>query len=558
MKFSDFPYARPDIPAVCKALNALTEKFKLSQTAQEQIEIIKEYRNILIEYNGMRVIASIRYTINTQDPVYLEENRFFNKNGPTVDQATVEFGTALLKSSFIPQIKKEFGDIFITNIEFKAKSMTADVVELMQSENALNAKYQEFNAMAKVPFKGKEYTVPAINVLMNSDDRQTRKDAYKALSDFYCANADFYDTVYDELVKNRTEQAKKMGLKSYTELGYIRRNRNCFTPQDVEIFRKQIVNDIVPAIVKAKNAQSKRIGIPDMKIYDDALYFADGNPKTFESADDMMKATVETFKELSPITKEYIEFMYEGQYYDAPSRDGKKVGAYCNFVATHRTPFVFLNYAGSASDVTTTFHEFGHGFNGYCKKDDVNAVLNSPTLDIAEIHSMTMEFMSEGGLDKFFSKEDVKKQKSSHLEHCLAFLSYGTMVDHFQHIMYDQPNLTPAQRNEVWQKLEKQYRPYMDFDGIEYYESGRTWQRQQHLFSAPFYYIDYVLAQTIALQFWAISTKDFDKAFNMYVELTKKGGSLTFTDLVRQTGLKVPFEEGALKEIAQTVEKVLN
>ena len=98
----------------------------------------------------------------------------------------------------------------------------------------------------------------------------------------------------------------------------------------------------------------------------------------------------------------------------------------------------------------------------------------------------------------------------------------------------------------------------MDFDGIEYYETGRTWQRQQHLFSAPFYYIDYVLAQTIALQFWAIGLSDFDKLFNMYVDLTKKGGSMTFVDLVKSSGLKSPFEEGALKEISASLEKALN
>lgn len=557
MKFSEFPYVRPDIDAVCGQINSLAEKFAAAKSAEEELEIIREYRSVLTEFNSTRTIASIRYTINTKDPFYLEENKFFNKNNPIVDKAMVTFGEALLKSSHLDEIKKEFGSIFITNIEFKTKSMNADVIELMQEENALNAKYQEFNANAQVPYNGKLLTIPDVTKMMSSDDRAVRRSAYQALSDFYMSHSDFYDKVYDDLVKNRTEQAKRMGFDSYTQLAYIRRNRNCYTPEDVAVFRKQIAEDIVPEIVKAKKQQSERTGIADMKIYDDAFYFADGNPKTFESADDMMNATIETFRELSPITADYINLMYEGQYYDAPSKEGKKVGAYTNFIPKYKAPFVFLNYAGAADDVTTTFHEFGHGFNGFCSRENPNNVLNNPTLDIAEIHSMSMEFMSYPGLNKFFSEEDVEKQKRSHLEHCLAFLSYGTMVDHFQHIMYDRPELTPDERNKVWLDLEKIYRPYMDFDGIEFYAAGRVWQRQQHLFSAPFYYIDYVLAQTIALQFWEIGTKDFQKSFDMYVELTKKGGTLTFTDLVARSGLKVPFKEGALKSIAEAVSKAL-
>ena len=561
LKFAEFPYVRPDINAIVAKLGGLTADLKAADTAEKAIEAIKGYRDVLIDYMSMRSIATTRYNINTRDPYYLEENKFFNKFGPVVDKAMVEFGSAILACAFIPEIKAEFGDIFITNIQFKAKSMTADVIELMQEENALNAKYQEFNATAQIPFNGKILTVPDINVLMASDDRETRKAAYQALSDFYVKNGEFYDSVYDALVKNRTEQAKRMGLKNYTELGYIRRNRNCFTPADVDVFRKQIAEDIVPAIMKAKQMHLERIGQPEgkIKIYDNDFYFADGNPKTFESADDMMAAAVEVFRELSPETRDYINLMEEGKYYDAPSREGKKVGAYCTGIPTHKAPFVFLNYAGSAADVTTTFHEFGHGFNVFFGRENPNTVLNNSTLDIAEIHSMTMEFMTEGGLHKFFkSEEDVAKQKLSHLEHCLTFLAYGTMVDHFQHIVYDNPELTPAQRNEEWRKLENIYRPFMDFDNIEYYETGRTWQRQQHLFSAPFYYIDYVLAQTIAFQFWAIGTEDFAKSFQMYVDLTKKGGRYTFVDLVRQTGLRVPFEEGSLKFIAEKVMAELN
>lgn len=553
MKFSEFKYVRPDVEKICADLDALTAKFAASSTAPEQIKLIEAYRDILIDFNSARTIASIRHTINTQDPTYIAENKFFNQNNPKIDKSMVAFGMVILNSKHIPDIKKAFGNIFITNMELKAKSMTPEIVTLMQEENALVSEYQSFNAKAQIEFRGEKYTIPAITNLMSSDDRATRKEAYEAFSKFNCDNKQVFDELYDKLVKNRTEQAKKMGLNSYTELGYIRRNRNCFTPANVEVFRKQVLEDIVPAVSAAKKQQAARINIPDMKIYDNDIYFADGNPKTFPNADDMMQATAEAFRELSPITKDYINLMMEGQYYDAPSRPGKRVGAYCNYIPNQKAPFVFLNYAGNGTDITTTFHEFGHGLNCYFMRDDINSVLCNSTLDIAEVHSMSMEFMSYPGWGKFFNETDLIKAKRGHIEHCLAFIAYGTMVDHFQHIMYDQPNLTPEERNKVWRELDAQYRPHMDFDNIEYYETGRTWQRQQHIFSSPFYYIDYVLAETIALQFWQIGQKNHKAAFDKYIEFTRHGGNLTFVDVVKSVGLKSPFEAGALKDIAVAI-----
>ena len=84
------------------------------------------------------------------------------------------------------------------------------------------------------------------------------------------------------------------------------------------------------------------------------------------------------------------------------------------------------------------------------------------------------------------------------------------------------------------------------------------WQYQNHIFESPFYYIDYCLAQTVAIEFLEESQKDYDKAFKAYLAHATRGGSYVFTDLVRLAGLKSPFEEGALKEVAKTSENILS
>ncbi|MEG2914845.1 MAG: M3 family oligoendopeptidase [Oscillospiraceae bacterium] len=557
MKFSQFHYERPDMDAACQFMNNLTQKFEASTTAKEQIDIIADYRTKLIQVSSMMNLSYIRNTVDINGEYYKNEQAFFDKVGPTYSSSIVDFGSAVLKSKFLDEIKGEYGEIFISNLEFDSKSISKEIIPLMEEENELVSQYQRFNANAMVSYNGKEYTIPAISKLTTDKDRNIRKAATQALSDFYRSQKDFLEGTYDKLVKNRTAQAHTMGFESFTQLGYIRQNRNSYTPNDVANFRKQIAEDIVPVIIKAKEKQAERIGVSKIAIYDDNYCFADGNPKAFDDSDKMIQATKEVFSMLSPALKEYIEFMIDNECYDAPERVGKRVGAYSFCVPLEHAPYVFLNYNGSDTALTTTFHEFGHGFEFYLQRFNDNSYMTGSTMDISEIHSMSMEFLFWPGLNKFFNDIDIRKYKISQLEKCLSFLSYGTMVDHFQHIIYDNPELTPDERNQKWAELERIYRPYIDFDNIEFYSDGCLWQRQQHLYSSPFYYIDYVLAQTIALQFWQLAEIDHNASLEKYVELAKKGGSLKFTDLVRSVGLKVPFEAGALIDIAKAVEKSL-
>jgi oligoendopeptidase F len=159
-------------------------------------------------------------------------------------------------------------------------------------------------------------------------------------------------------------------------------------------------------------------------------------------------------------------------------------------------------------------------------------------------------------MEKFFG-DKAGQYRYLHIVSALSFIPYGTIVDAFQHIVYENPDLTPAQRNQAWNDLEAKYRPYLSSKGIPYLENGTRWQYQMHIFESPFYYIDYVLAQTAAFQFLIASRADYNDAFNRYVALSQKGGEAVFTDLLKQAGLQSPFEPGALKTMAQQIEKVL-
>lgn len=87
--------------------------------------------------------------------------------------------------------------------------------------------------------------------------------------------------------------------------------------------------------------------------------------------------------------------------------------------------------------------------------------------------------------------------------------------------------------------------------------SGHRWLTQAHIFVNPFYYIDYTLAQVLAFEFFNMDRKNHQKAWKKYLKLCKMGGKYPFCELVRKDGLKVPFDDGVLKNTIAPLKKVL-
>ena len=226
------------------------------------------------------------------------------------------------------------------------------------------------------------------------------------------------------------------------------------------------------------------------------------------------------YEALSPETGEFFNTMLDNELLDVLSTPGKRAGGYCTSLGEYRVPFIFANFNGTQHDVEVVTHEAGHAFAAYLNRDRVPTETIWPSLEGCEVHSMSMEFFAWPWAEGFFG-DDTRKFRYSHLAGALTFIPYGTMVDHFQHIVYEKPEMTPAERHAVWKELLGVYMPWMKLGSeIPFYGDGEGWQRQLHIYVNPFYYIDYCLAQTVALQFWARIQKDLPDAWAHYMALS--------------------------------------
>lgn len=554
MKFSEMPYKRIDMDEVKKTYRDIIDRTKAAGSGEEQFEIHREYYKFMDDIRTSMELAMIRHDIDTTDEFYEKESDFYDEVTPIINQYENEYGQVLYDSPFREYLESKIGKVTFKNIEIANKAFDEKIIPLMQEENALSSRYSKLIATAKIPFEGEIYNLSLMKKFQTSPDREVRRKAWKAVSDYFLSVTDEIDEIYDKMVKNRTEQARQLGYENYVELGYYRMNRNCYDKKMVENFRRQVKEYFVPFANKLHEQRRARIGVDKLSYIDTDVYFTNGNPAPTGTPEEILAAGQKMYGELSPQTKEFFDFMMENELFDVLGRKTKRQGGYMTYIPNFKSPFIFANFNGTSGDVDVITHECGHAFQGYIVRDEEIREFADITMETAEIHSMSMEYFTYNWMDLFFGdrKEDYLKM---HLEDSSAFVPYGCMVDEFQHIVYENPDMTPAERKAAWAGLEKVYRPHMDYEEDPFFEKGGFWQRQPHIFGSPFYYIDYCLASVCAMQFKVMMDEDFGKAWENYYKLCKLSARDFFTNVITEAGLKSPFEDGCIKNLVDKFEK---
>lgn len=558
MKFNEMRYVHLDIESlkeeICKSVN----KFKSADTFDGADTAFAEYGRLADTVETQTALAYIRHTVNTLDEFYDKEQEFLDENLPVLTEYFQMMSKALLESPFRDEFTKKYGELMFINEEMDLKTFSPEIVGDLQEENKLTTEYEKLLASAQIEFNGKICTVSQLAPYKQDTDDKIRLEAWTAEGRFYKENKEQLDSIFDKLVRLRNKIAKNLGLEDFTQLGYYRMRRNSYTKEDVAKFREAVQKYLVPLADKIYRETAERIGRPyPLNYADSALMFKSGNPKPSGNADDILAAAKNFYRTLSPETAEFIDFMFENELLDVLSKKGKAQGGYCIEIPDYKAEFIFANFNGTSDDVETVTHEAGHAFAGYTARNIFPAALRSPTMESCEIHSMSMEFFAWKAAGEFYGKE-ADKFKYSHLASAVKFIPYGTMVDHFQHIVYERPELTPEQRDSVWAELTGVYMPWIKLGEIPFYGDGCAWQRQHHIYSSPFYYIDYCFAQTVALEFWAMMQTDWEKAWESYKKLVGFAGTKKFTELVSSSGLDNPFYENTLRSVCETASKWLS
>lgn len=555
MKVSQIPYVRytlEDLKAAYAKIKAILDTAKCADDVLEAHKIMNE---VEIEYGTAASLAHCRFTLNTKDEFYQGEVAYYDEIGPLAQQMMNEYAITLLDSPFRAELETKLNPRMFKQFEISRKAFDPAIIPELQEENNITTEYSKFMSEMVFEYNGEKMPLSRLRGGLEDDDREVRRATAEAIGKGLEANADQLDEIYDRLVKIRDKMAKKLGYENFVELGYYRMGRLDYNAEMVKKFRDNVKEALVPCVSTVKKNLASELGIDNFMYYDDSIYVNGASPRPILDKDGIFAAAIEMYDSMNPEVGAFMRSMQENEAFDVESRDGKWGGGYCTSFPKYKQPFILANFNGSAGDIDVMTHEFGHALAGYYVFNGGDMNVNYG-METAECHSMSMEFFSWKYMDKFFG-ELTQEYKKSHLLSSLSFIPYGVIVDEFQHNVYENPDMTPAERKAMYLTLEEKYRPYLSFEGIPYLEQGTRWQYQMHIYESPFYYIDYCLAQTVAINFLLASLEDYDGAFERYLNFTRAGGEKAFGQLVEEASIPSPFTEGALDTMAEKVIKVV-
>lgn len=555
-KFSEIEYKRPDVESFLKEIEKYTEEFK-NADKDRQVEIIKELDKKSEHFETCGTIAHIRFTIDTRDEFYKKEVEYYDEISPKIQDLITKFQREILNSEYRDHLVEVFGEQLFNLYEMKEKTFDPSIMEDLVKEAKIANEYRELIGSAQIEFDGEIYTIARMTPLLQNKDREYRKRASEALYGFFEENMDKFDDIYDRLVHVRDGIAKKLGFENFVDLGYLRMNRSEYGPKEVKGYREAILKHVVPYKNTLIERQKQRLGLDDFYYYDEPLKFNSGNPNPKGDPEWMLDRGKELYEKLGEVPNEFFTMMTDYDLFDLLSKDGKMGGGYCTMLSEYKVPFIFANLNGTQGDSEVLTHEAGHAIQMYLARNQIVGEYGFPTYEACEIHSMSMEFLTYPHIDLFF-EEDTDKFKFSHMAGTIEFLPYGALIDHFQHYVYENVDDTPEQRRKMFRELERKYLPHRDYEDNTFLENGGFFFKQGHVFSSPFYYIDYTLAQVCAFGFFEKSLENQEKAMEEYLELCKLGGSKPFLELVESAGLNNPFEEETMISAVETIKSQLD
>ena len=557
-KLSELKFPKPDLRVVEDINEDVIRRIEEARDGDDVLEVIFEHNELLRKTNDLLEVSLIRQSQDTTSEKYEEERRWVYEHRPLFDKAAVKFNEALYNSPYRDYIREKLGPMYFIKMDIEKKNYCEANIPLTQRQAEIEDEYQKLMATCQVEIDGDTRSFLGLQRLWAHEDREVRKAAFKAFSDFMRDNEAKLEELFDELIKIRTQIGKNLGYDNFLPVAYLERGRISYNQEDVANFRKQVQEEIVPLCVKLFEKQKERLGIDELMAYDEAIVFPDGNAKPAGDPEYLMKQIIEMFHEMSPETSEFIDFMVEHELMDCEVRQGKAAREYSTMLMSRKAPFVFTFFDGTAKSVKNFLGAMGHAFASYrsSRKQPIREYYSS-SADIMEIHVMSMTLFTNRFADRLFG-EDAKKYEYYNLHDLMTFIPFGVAVDEFQHICYEHPELTPAERNAEWRKLEEKYMPWRKYDEEdEFMARGGFWYHKHHIFLYPLYYIEYPFATVNAMEMYQKYLEHPGTAWREYLTLADLGGSKQYLETLELANITPVFKDGAVAESIGYVKDVL-
>lgn len=555
--FDDMVPVHPDMDQVKVSYQAILDGVLAAQDDDRLFDLVQDWDKLRRGLAQWATCVSVRFAQDTRDEEAKRNQELLDTTMPEFTRLDTGIQRALVEHTCRAGLEARLGAQAFALWDCDLAAFEPSIQSLLVEENKLISEYSKTISNTMVTFRDKPHTLRQLSAYLESSDRALRYDALRAYYEALGTQEEAIDGIFDKLVKLRHQIATSLGYDNFVPLGYQRMKRIDYDEADVEKFKNEVLEHIVPLRRRVNELQRQRLKLDKLMIWDSSVFSLNGNPAPGGDHHWMMDAAEAFFDDFNADFAALYRLMRDRGLLDLDNREGKNPGGFCNVFYEFGLPFIFANFDRTTADVSVFTHEMGHAFQSWSSRDVPLLDYVWPTIETAEIPSMTLEFLTLPYL-KHFLGERAEEFIWIQLARTLRVLISCALGDEFQARIYRDPDMTPAQRRALWQELSEQYYPDSDSGDLKELAAGRRWHAIGHFFFAPFYYIDYALANAVALQFWTLSRDDNDEAMARYVKLCKSGGSRPFQATLDHVEMTSPFSKGSMTQIASTVASVLN
>ncbi len=509
----------------------------------------------LDEESSKRYIAMTCHTDNADaEKSYLE---FVEKIEPELKPRQFKLSQLYVEHPLRAALLKEKQaryEVFDRNTKVFIELFRQENVPLETEEAKLGQQYQKLSGSLTVQFRGEEKTLVQMGRYLEEPDRALRQEAWELVSKRRLQEKDKFEEQFEQMLKLREQIARNAGFKNYLEYAFRSRGRFDYTPEDCIKFHDAIEKEVMPLLRQLHDERRKQLGLQKLRPWDLSVDPSNRPPlRPFEKVDQMVGSTQKIFNQLDRDLANGFQTMQNLHLLDLDNRKGKAPGGYQSTLNESRLPFIFMNAVGVQRDVETILHEAGHAFHALATQNEDMYFYRHAPIEFCEVASMSMELLGNELIENFYNADDAKRARRDHLEGIIEIFPWIATVDAFQHWIYSHPSHTRDERKKAWLDLMNRFGGDVDWSG---YEDARAylWHRQLHIFLHPFYYVEYGIAQLGALQVWANSKRDKQKALNDYKKSLALGGGRPLPELFSAAGCKFDFSQKTVQPLVKLVE----
>ena len=516
-----------------------------------------ELGGALAEDRARRYIAM---TTQTDDPVREQAyNHFVQEIDPKTKPMWDALDRAYLAHPYRKMLPMDRYGVMDRIVENNVALFREENVPLETEEVLLSKDYQKLSGAMTVTYQGQELTLQQAAKFLDETDRRVRQDVWELVVRRRLQDHDAIEDLYDKLIDLRTRIAKNAGFDNYRDYAFKRRRRFDYTPADCFQFHEGVERAMLPLVNRVYEDRRSKLGVRSLRPWDTQVDPLGRPPlRPFEASDELIKGCEEIFRRVDPGLGDQFKFMWEEKLLDLESRKGKAPGGYQSTLHERRWPFIFMNAVGRDDDVRTLLHEGGHAFHQLASREDPLIHYRTTPYEFAEVASMGMELLAAPHLNVFYRNEsEFKRSYRNTLEDAVLIFPWIATIDAFQHWVYTHIGHSRDERRKSWLEIYRRFQPSLDWSGYED-ALNYLWHRQLHLFTSPFYYIEYGIAETGALQVWLRSRADHRAAVERYWQALALGGSKTLPRLFEAAGATFKFDYETLKPLADAAGKELD